>query len=263
MIAEPASPGAWIGAVTMLQPAPKMRSPPASAMVHVRETRHHSATRRPAATTLPITAIASVSVARRSSFRRHSSSAPWTPSTKKDAARSSVKAVPASSGALRTSSPMNRVRPALAYAQRRAAGLTRRKLCRPSSTPATISSMPTSLSDDGPERSGTATASPARTSAAVPSPSRSRVTVFGDGSAMVVLGGVRGQQPEHPAREFVKIPTSRTKGPLESSMDDILRQQRFPPLRAPVCSRQSGAASQPMGPTSYRNRGVDTETIRT
>src|SRR5262245_27854794 len=87
---------------------------------------------------------------------------------------------------------MKRVKPALAYAHRRADSLTRRKLGRPSSTPATISSAPTSCSDAEPERSGAAAASAARTRATVPRPNRSRVTAREDGSAIAVLRGARG-----------------------------------------------------------------------
>src|SRR5262245_33992592 len=108
------------------------------------------------------------------------------PSMRKDAPSSSVSAVPTRSGALRTSSPMKRVKPVLMYARRRAARLTRRTLCKPSSTPATISSAPTICVDVGPERSGAVAANPARTRAAVPSPSFSRLTVCGEESTMPI-----------------------------------------------------------------------------
>src|SRR5512145_1833143 len=193
MIADPASPGGWTGAVTIFQPDPKMRSPPASATVHPSEVRH-STSRRPATARLPRTASASMTVVRRFSFGRPSAKARWIPSMKKDAASSSVRAVPASKGAPRTSSPMSRVKPVLAYAERRAFWLTRRKLWRPSSTPDTSSTVPTSCSDDEAEKSGAAAASPARTSATVPSTTRPRLPVPGDGAVIAVLRGARGQE---------------------------------------------------------------------
>ena len=170
---DPACSAVWTGVVTMFQPAPKMRSAPARAAVHVTEEVHRMR-RRVAAATLPRTARTS---ATRAPFspRRHRSPARWKPSTRKEPASSKVNPVPTSSGAPRTSSPIRTVSAALEYAARRACWLTRRKLCSPSSTPATIRSVPTSWSEDGPRSRGAMATNPARMRAAVLSPSRSRI----------------------------------------------------------------------------------------